>query len=99
MIIIIFFIVLSRPELKQLIAHVTPSYAAQWKTLGILLDLPLGILQSIEYDYPKNCIECCNRMLTEWHERDTKATWQKIFDILDSSVMSTYVCMYCLGLK
>ena len=89
------FTVLTRPELKQLTAHVTPSYAAQWRTLGILLDIPLGILQSIEYDYSKNCFECCNRMLTEWYERDTKATWQKLFGVIDSSAIS--MCYLCFG--
>ena len=79
---------LTRPELKHLHEHITPSYAARWRTLGLLLDVPLGILESIEYDYPRNCTECCNRMLTEWHARDIKANWQKIFSIIDSPAIS-----------
>ena len=81
---------LSKPQLKHLCEYITPSYAAQWRLLGLLLDVPLGILESIEYDYPRDCNECCNRMLTEWHSRDTDSNWKRIFDVIDSPAISTY---------
>ena len=86
------FIVLTRPQLKHLAEHITPSYASQWKTLGILLGLPTGILLSIEHDYRNYCSEACNQMLIEWLEITTEANWQKIFKVIDSPAISAYVC-------
>ena len=82
------YIVLTRPQLKHLAEHITPSYASQWKTLGILLDLRVGILSTIEHDYRNDCSEACNQMLIEWLEITTEANWQKIFNAIDSPAIS-----------
>ena len=79
---------LTRPQLKHLAEHITPSYASQWKTLGILLDLPVGILGAIEHDYRNICSEACNQMLIEWLESTAEANWQKIFKAIDSPAIS-----------
>ena len=76
------------PALKDLYQHITPQYAADWKVIGTLLDLPNGELQAIEAGYPTNVQWCCNRMLEKWLEMDTTASWDKLFTVLESSALS-----------
>ena len=75
------------PNVRDLCGVVTPLYAARWMIIGILLDLPLCVLESIEYDF-RRCEEGCNSMLQEWCQRDTNATWHKLFDVLDCRIIS-----------
>ena len=83
------------PRVRNLYNLVTPLYASQWKIIGIMLDLPLCILESIEYDY-RRCQDCCDHMLEEWCQRDINATWQKVFDVIDSPIISKLRKQLCL---
>jgi len=51
------------PLLKDLYVYITPQYAADWKVIGTLLDIPIGELRAIEAAYPINVKWCCNQML------------------------------------
>ena len=79
------------PLLKDLYEHITPQYAADWKVIGVLLDLPAGEIRAIEAGNPTNTKWCCNSMLEYWLEVDTSATWRKMFCAIESpAVSSTY---------
>ena len=77
------------PLLKDLYQYITPRYAADWKVIGVLLDLPSGELKAIEAGYPTNVKWCCNQMLEKWLEVDTTASWRKLFAIIESPAVSS----------
>ena len=53
--------------------------------MGALLDIPEGVLESIEYDYGHwGQLRCCNEMFAEWVSRDTGASWKKLHAVLKS---------------
>ena len=74
----------SQPKLKDLYNLITPTYAAHWKVIGILLGIEKGILDATEVAFPTNTLWCCNKLLETWLERDTKATWKKLIKVMDS---------------
>ena len=76
------------PLLKDLYQHITPRYAADWKVIGTLLDLPSGELKAIEAGWPANVKWCCNQMLEKWLEMDTTASWGKLFTVIESPAVS-----------
>ena len=75
------------PSLKDLIEHITPQYAADWKVIGTLLGLPSGELRAIEAGYPTNVKWCCNQMLEKWLEVDPTASWAKLFTVIESPTL------------
>ena len=76
------------PLLKDLYHHITPQYATQWRVIGTLLDLPSETLNIIEHDNHYQAIPCCNAMLSMWLQRDTTASWGKIFTVIESPGVS-----------
>ena len=76
------------PLLKDLYQHITPQYAADWKLIGILLDLPSGELKAIEAGYPTNVKWYCNQMLEKWLDMDTTASWGKLRAVIESPAVS-----------
>ena len=74
--------------LKDLWEHITPNYAANWKEIGVLLDLIPGELRTIQSTNPVNLKWCCNQMLEMWLDVDPQATWKKVFDVLESPALS-----------
>ena len=76
------------PLLKDLYQHITPQYAADWKLIGTLLDLPSGELKAIEAGYPTNVKWCCNQMLEKWLDMDTTASWGKLLAVIESPAVS-----------
>ena len=79
----------STPLLKDLYQHITPNYASDWKVIGTLLGLPSGELKSIEAGYPTNVKWCCNQMLEKWLEVDPSASWEKLFEVIESPAVSS----------
>ena len=91
----------STPSLKDLYQYITPHYASDWKVIGTLLDLPTGELKTIEATYPTNIKWCCNLMLEKWLEMDITVSWGKLFNVVESPVVSaafdkgnSYSCSY-----
>ena len=73
--------------MKDLLQRVTPQYAADWKRIGIQLNLPIGELNAIEAGYPTNVKWCCDKMLEKWLETDLTASWKKILTAIQASVV------------
>jgi len=88
----------SVPFLKDLYEHITPQYAADWKVIGALLDVPRGEIRAIEAGNPTNTKWCCNSMLESWLELDTGATWRKMFCAIESPAVSNVYNSDYLGL-
>ncbi|XP_065888438.1 protein NLRC3-like [Dysidea avara] len=74
----------SNPLLKDLQNHITPHYAAQWRVIGTQLGLPSGTLDIIEYNNRDKAEFCCNAMLKKWLEVDPSASWEKLFEVIES---------------
>ena len=80
-----------RPDLKNLENLITPNYAYCWKEIGIQLDIPIGILNSIEFGFPTNAFWCCNKMWIYWDEVDTNASWDKVLKAIASPAVSSKI--------
>ena len=76
------------PKLKDLYKHVTPCYAAHWEDIGIYLDIELGHLKIIKADHPGDISGCCKDLWKKLLEVDCDATWEKLFNAIDSAVPS-----------
>ena len=90
----LFYILLvlnSQPKLKNLYNLITPEYAAHWKVIGTLLGVNNGIMDAIEGAFPTNIPWCCNKFLETWLRRDTKASWKKLIQVIDSSAITALV--------
>ena len=84
-----FTIVNTTPLLKDLYQHFTPQYAADWKVIGTILDLPSGILDTIEDNNSmQKATRYCNAMLEKWLEVDPTASWSKLFTVVESPTVS-----------
>ena len=60
-----------------------PNWATSWKQLGIQLKVADHLLRIIEKDHPNDCEGCCSKMLQEWLNMNSKATWELLFDVLE----------------
>ena len=58
-----------------------------WKRFGVFLDIPNGVLDTIESEYFGNCRECCDRMLAKWLDVDVTASWRKLNSAVDLAVL------------
>ena len=74
-----------RPELKELTEIIIPNRAADWRTIGILLEFSSGALDIIERDCYHKSVECCIEMFSKWLDVDENATWEKLKKVLNSS--------------
>ena len=82
-------VISSPPKLKDLNNLITPEYAVHWKVIGTLLGVEKGVLVGIERNFPNNVSWCCNELLEKWLERDTKASWEKIIQVIDSPAVTS----------
>ena len=78
-----------RPNLKDLYKHVTKYYAAQWKNIGISLDIELAHLNIIKANCPGDVVRCCNDLWDKWLELDPDATWDKLFTAIDEGTATS----------
>ena len=76
--------VTSVPLLRDLHEHITPHYATHWRVIGTRLGLSTGALDIIENDNMHKAVQCCNGMLKKWLELDTTASWEKLFEVIES---------------
>ena len=84
-------IVNTTPLLKDLYLHITPQYAADWEVIGILLDLPIGVLRTLKAGNPTDVKWCCNQMWMQWLQEDITATWGKLLAVIESPAVSCNV--------
>ena len=80
-----------RPDLKDLENLVTPIYACCWKEIGVQLNIPTGMLNSIEIGFPTNPTWCCNEMWMCWDEIDTVTSWYRVIKAIDSPAVSAMI--------
>ena len=64
---------LSVARLRKLV-HNESFSAAQWREIGIQLDLPYGELDEIEWAHPRSPRECLLKMLALWLKYDDNGT-------------------------
>ena len=76
--------VTTKPELKDLYVHFTPKYALKWKVIGTQLDVTSERLDIIEHDNREKVEQCCNEMLRWWLRNDLKASWEKLFAVIQT---------------
>jgi len=81
----------STPLLKELYILITPDYAAYWKEIGVLLDIPEGRLAAINSNYPSDTMKCCNEMLAIWLKCNASVKWRDIITAVDSPAISPRV--------
>jgi len=77
------------PLLKDIYQNITLHYAANWKVIGTLLGVPIGILDIIEQDNVYRSVPCCNAMWSRWLKMDSSASWEKVFKAIESPVVSS----------
>ena len=66
--------------MKDLDKYIVKEAAHKWKDLGLQL-LPYGgcaVLHMIEVDHPCDTVSCCRRVLEEWLDTTTDATWNQL---------------------
>ena len=71
-----------RPLLKELDNHVVPQWATMWRQLGVQLNVANHLLRIIEKNHPNDCEGCCSKMLQEWLDSNSNASWEVLTDIL-----------------
>ena len=74
-----------RPQMKDLENHVTTGYDPHWIQLGKQLNIDQCLLNIIQHDHGRDCVECCSRMLDTWLQENThnNATWDILINAID----------------
>ena len=85
---------------RDLQRYAIPEYAHRWKCLGAQLHLDQSELNVIFSETPTDSKVCCRKMLHKWLEKDTDASWDKLFLAIDklASYQGTVLCrslLYC----
>ena len=72
--------------MKDIEDHVVMRWAPQWKQLAIQLNINQCLINIIQHDHGKDCIECCTRMLGMWLEQSTHdiATWDTLIEATEN---------------
>ncbi|XP_065900894.1 uncharacterized protein [Dysidea avara] len=53
-----------------------------WRQLGVQLNVANHLLRIIEKNHPNDCEGCCSKMLQEWLDSNSNASWEVLTDIL-----------------
>ena len=78
----------TEPKLSELHRMIVHKYAAKWRKLGKLLDIPTHTLAEIAVNntnHPHFNEQCCMAVLEKWFKSTTEPTWctiQKAIDYL-----------------
>ena len=74
--------------MKDIENHVVMRWAPQWKQLAIQLNIDQCLINIIQHDHGKDCVECCSRMLSMWLEQNThdNATWETLIEATDNLI-------------
>ena len=72
-----------KPRLKHLNGIFVEKHATKWRDIAIQLDIPTEDLEIIEVDNP-SVQERCRVMLLVWLQRDPKASWKRLHDVLEA---------------
>ena len=80
------------PTMKNLNRYVTKKYAADWRDIGIELDLELHTLEIISKDNHHECVPCFQSTLDKWLKLTPDATW-KMLEVAITNVMREKLCL------
>ena len=71
---------------KQL--RIKQSICDKWNEVGILLEIDSSLRSSWEKQYNRDCMECCNKVLSYWLSNPCKSypcTWDGVCHLLDNA--------------
>jgi len=66
------------PTMMDLYRYVTNMHAADWKGIGLELQLKPETLEIISKDNPHECVACFQKTLDKWLKSTTHATWRAL---------------------
>ena len=58
-------------------------WATNWKCLGRSLKIDENLLNIIEKDNPRDCENCCSKMLKTWLDLTPNASWEILNNAVD----------------
>ena len=58
--------------------------AAKWYQLGVQLDIPSGMLKTIESNYPCDVQRCMTEVLDFWLRNAPERSWEKLTEALEA---------------
>ena len=91
------FSLLIKPTLQELVQVLYPA-ASKWLNIGVMLGVPLRVLDNIKRDYPNLVRDCLREMLKVWLKQvDPPPTWSSMVDALE--VLDPYLAYKIKRLK
>ena len=84
--------------MKDIENHVVMRWAPQWKQLAIQLNFDQCLINIIQHDHGKDCVECCSKMLGMWLEQNThdNVTWDILIEATNNLPIDlTGLCNSC----
>ena len=75
----------SRPELSSAITLLRP-IASKWMNIGVVLGVPIDILDAIKYEASQSCNACLREMLRVWlnsKQVDPPPTWDNFIEAIE----------------
>ena len=57
-----------------------------WRQLGVQLEIEDHLLRIIEKDHPRDCEECCSKMLQQWLDSNSSASWEVLASAVNAMV-------------
>ena len=79
-----------RPAAHDINKYVVPNCSAKWRELGEALGMTSDQLDIITVDHPTSCEDRCKMMLRKWLDHNPSATWGKLIDAVDSSIVTVH---------
>ena len=78
------FIVLAKPELKDLVKELYNKVSHAWKAIGIMLGLDPGVLDAIKTSENNVSQNCLREMLTAWTKQvDPPPSWSAMAEAIE----------------
>ena len=73
----------TRPEISSALKLLLP-IASRWANIGVVLGVPIGIVDAIKYDNRNSCSACLREMLIEWLKQvDPPPTWENLIEAIE----------------
>jgi len=72
--------------LKDIDNYVVPKCAADWMQLGKHLNIKEHLLNIIEKDNLNDCERSCSKMLSDWLDMHSCASWGELIDAVDKLI-------------
>ena len=75
---------LTLDSLMELVSALQYSVCREWKVLGVMLKIPMVLLDAIEHDHSYNSFECLVEMLSTWlkHSAHHPPSWSTLIEAI-----------------